>query len=415
MLIGLCGVNRMKSNFLFLGFAIPDQEMKKVFSLDKFPTIQTHKFIWNLIKGIETCNVFDFTYISTRPVSDYPFYPKKKIKRKKWVVDVLGKNVEILEIPFINFSILKIITRFFSGLYYSIKKYSKIKNKCGVIVYSVHVPFMVIGYIISKIYNVDYIAIWTDPPSIRNERESFLKSKFRNGELFISKLLMKKATKVIALTKYLAEDFAPTSHYLVIEGIIDENDINLDKNQKNCLDIIKIVYTGSLAKRYGIKNIVEGFKLIKNENVVLEIYGWGDYEEELKEVCLINNRIRYMGFVSNEEILNIQREADFLINARSAADEYVKYSFPSKTLEYMLSGTPLITTMLPGIPDEYKDYMLLLKDNDSRTIYDMLQEVTKLGGAEKLAIGVKAKDFAKSRNFYNQGRRIVDFLNSTVD
>jgi len=402
----------MKKNFLFLGFAIPNEEMKKVFSIDEFPTIQTHKFNWNLIKGIETRNLYDFTYISARPVSDYPYFPEKKIKGKNWKIDILRKDIEIIEIPYINSSIFKIITRFFSGIYYSFKKYHKVKNKGGVIVYSVHVPFMMIGYIISKIYNIDYIAIWTDPPSMKYERESFLKSKFRNTELFISKYLMKKASKVIALTKYLAEDFAPNKPYLVIEGIVDEKDANININikQKEETNLIKVVYTGSLEKRYGIKNVVEGFKLIKDNNIILEIYGRGDYEEELKKVCSENKKIRYKGFLLNDKILEVQREADFLINARSAEDEYVKYSFPSKTLEYMLSGTPLITTMLPGIPEEYRDYVFVLDNNDAITICEMIQKSAKMEKDEIHAIGLAAQVFAKNKNYINQGKRILDFI-----
>jgi len=402
----------MKKNFLFLGFAIPDEEMKKVFTSDQFPAIQTHKFNWNLIKGMETWDFYDFTYVSARPVSDYPFYPEKIIKRKMWKVEVLGKNIEIMEIPTINSSILKIITRFAFGLYYCIKKYNNKKEKGGVIVYSVHVPFMMIGYIMSKIYHIDYIGIWTDPPSMINERDSYLKSKYRKMEFAISKILMQRNSKVIALTKYLAQDFAPNRPYMVMEGIIDENDINpnLNENRKEDLNYIKVVYTGSLEKRYGIENIVRTFSLNNIENVILEIYGRGEYEEELKEICYKNHQIRYKGFVSNEEILTVQREANFLINARSPEDEYVKYSFPSKTLEYMLSGTPIITTMLPGIPEEYKQYLLILENNDPKTIYKMLQNIIMLTSAERKEIGLKALEFAKSKSYAKQGRNIVEFL-----
>lgn len=402
----------MKKNFLFLGFAIPDEEMKSVMSLDKFPAIQTHKFNWNLIKGMEVHDIYNYTYISARPVSDYPFFPEKKVESNKWSVEIFNKKIEITEIYFINSSIIKIFTRFFSGLYYSIKKYHTIKKKGGVIVYSVHLPFMLIGYIVSRLYNIDYIAIWTDPPSVRNERESFLKSKLRRIEYLFSKLLMKEASKVIVLTKYLADDFAPKKPYTVIEGIIDEKDINsnIQKERIEDLDFFKIVYTGSIEKRYGIKNIVEGFQLVKNENIILEIYGRGDYEEELKRISTMDERIRYKGFVSNEEILKVQREADFLINARSAEDEYVKYSFPSKTLEYMLSGTPLITTMLPGIPEEYKNYVLVLKDNSPLTICKMLKKVIKLEKEERYLIGLKALEFAKGKNYINQGKKIIDTL-----
>lgn len=405
----------MKKNFLFLGFAIPDEEMEKVFKKDQFPPVQTHKFNWNVIKGIETCNDFSYTYISARPVTDYPLFPKKKIEKNYWEVDLNGKEIEITEIPFINTSILKITTRFISSIYYSFKRYNKSQEKGGVIVYSVHVPFMLTGYIISKVYKIDYITIWTDPPSVSNEKESFMKSKLRKVELNISKYLMNKATKVIALTKYLAEDFAPGKPYLVIEGIVDEEDVGSNKNisDDKSLNLIKVVYTGSLEKRYGINNIVEGFILNNNKNIVLEIYGRGDYEKELKKVCDTNQNIRYKGFVSNREILKVQREADFLINARAAEDEYVKYSFPSKTLEYMLSGTPLITTMLLGIPEEYRDYVIVLDNNEPIIICNMIEKVIKLNEQERYNLGMRALNFARTRNYINQGKKISRFLNES--
>jgi glycosyltransferase involved in cell wall biosynthesis len=278
----------------------------------------------------------------------------------------------------------------------------------------VHVPFMLIGYLLSKLYCLDYIAIWTDPPSVRSERDSFLKSRLRYIELFVSKLLMRKASKVVSVTKHLAQDFAPQKPYLVIEGIIDQSEIIANRNEENRKDCnsneIKIVYTGSLSKRYGVKNIVEGFKLVKDDNILLEIYGRGDYEKELTEVCSKNNKIIYKGFVSNEEARDAQRKADFLINARSANDEYTKYTFPSKTLEYMLSGTPLITTLLPGMPENYKDYLLLLENNDPKTICEMLQNAIKLDRKQRNSIGYKALKFAKSKNYKNQGEKITKFI-----
>lgn len=404
-----------RKNFLFLGFALPNEEMEKVFCIDSFPQVQTHKFNWNLIKGLEHFDEFDFTYISARPVTDYPSFSEKNIKRNKWIVNIDNKKIEIQEIPFINVGLLKLVTRFFSALFYSLKKYNPKGNKAGVIVYSVHVPYMIVGLIISKIYKIDYIALWTDPPAISTNKDSSLKSKLRNIELKLSKYLMKKATKVIALTKYLAEDFAPGKPYLVMEGIIDISEINSNnkrKQTKNNYDALKIVYTGSIEKRYGIKNIVEGFNMLNSDNLILEIYGRGDYEEELKKICLENNKIIYGGFITNSVVLSIQREADFLINARSPDDEYVKYSFPSKTLEYMLSGTPLLTTMLPGIPDEYCEYLLILENNDPNTICKKLNQILKMDYEERHLLGIKALHYAKSKDYKNQAKLIINFLNS---
>lgn len=401
-----------RKNFLFLGFAIPNEEMEKVFSIDNFPQIQTHKFNWNLIKGLEYFDEFDFTYISARPVTDYPIFPQKKIKKNKWDVSISDKNISIQEIPFLNYSLLKLVTRFSSTFFYSFKNYCLKPNKAGVIVYSVHVPYMFVGLIISKIYNIDYIAIWTDPPAVSTNKDSWLKAKLRNIELNLSKLLMSRSTKVIALTRYLAEDFAPGRPYLVMEGIIDIKDINnLPKRKKDfSKEPMKIVYTGSLEKRYGIKNIVDGFLSIETKNVILEIYGRGDFEDELLSIMKLNSNVIYKGFVSNNEIIKIQREADFLINARSSEEEFVKYSFPSKTLEYMLSGTPLITTMLPGMPEEYRNYVIVLDNNEPEVIAKKLNEVLEYTVDECTQLGLKALKFAESKNYISQAETISNFL-----
>lgn len=401
-----------RKNFLFLGFAIPEEEMKNVFELDNFPSVQTHKFNWNLIKGLEFYDICDFTYISARPVTDYPSYPKKIIKKNIWSTNINGEEIEIQEIPFFNKGLLKLFSRLCSSVYYSIKNYHKKQNKAGVIVYSVHVPFMIAGLIISRIYKIDYIAIWTDPPAVATKNDSSLKTKLRKIELELSKSLMKRATKIIAVTKYLAEDFAPSVPYLVIEGLIDlkENEEDLSGQEKHKCKLRKIVYTGSLDERYGIKNLVSGFLSLNAKDVILELYGKGNFEKELTKIVKQNHNVVYKGFVKNSEILRIQRDADYLINSRSNDDGYVKYSFPSKTLEYMLSGTPLITTMLPGMPTEYKDYVIVLDNNEPIEIAKKLNEVLKYSNEELKKIGLKALKYVGSKNYVVQGKKIVDFL-----
>lgn len=399
----------MKSAFLVIGFAIPDDLMKEIQKEDKLLAMQTHKFNWNLIKSLETSKKNEYIYISTRPVSDYPYYSKKWIRKGGLNQKVGDKDIKIQEISFINISIFKLITRFFSSFIASIKYFFGKKNKSGIIIYSVHVPFMAVGWLLSIIFNVELIGVWTDPPAESHSYESKLKSRLRNIERTISLFLMKKYDKVISLTDSLAEDFAPGKKYIVIEGILDPVDIEnaqspIVKNERN------IVYTGTLAKKYGIKNIVEGFLLANIDNMYLDIYGSGDFEDELIKYARINDNIRYHGLVSNEIAQQRQREATFLINARSSDDVYVKYSFPSKTMEYLASGTPLITTMLPSIPVEYLNHIIELEDNNPETIAKVLREVNLLSTEELKEFSSKAQKFILTRSYFNQGEKINNFI-----
>lgn len=397
-----------KKKFLMLGFAIPDKEMQKSFEFDNLPQVQTHKFNWNIIKAMEYNNSFDITYISTRPVSDYPSYPQLRFKMTNWIVKLPNKEILIMEIPFINFSIAKLITRFIFALVYSIKSFAFKKNKGGVIVYSVHVPFMLLGFLISKFFRIEFIAIWTDPPATKSDYDSLFKSNLRTIENVISKFLMRRVTKIIAITKYLPQDYSPNKPFLVIEGIVDVNEINLVKKEQHGKK--RIVYAGSISKRYGIINLVKGLLLTKRNDIVLEIYGRGDYETELKNIARLDNRIIYKGYVSNTKIIQIIQTADLLINTRSSDELYVKYSFPSKMLEYMMSGTPLLTTMLPGIPDEYRDYIIILNNNSPEEIAKGVDYAFSLSEQELEIIGNRARHFATSKDVTFQGEKIVRFI-----
>ena len=65
-----------------------------------------------------------------------------------------------------------------------------------------------------------------------------------------------------------------------------------------------------------------------------------------------------MGQVSLNEARALQKTADVLVNPRLNEGEYTKYSFPSKTMEYLSTGRPVVCYKLDGIPDEYDKHLM---------------------------------------------------------
>ena len=57
-----------------------------------------------------------------------------------------------------------------------------------------------------------------------------------------------------------------------------------------------------------------------------------------------------------------------LVNFRSPNEELTKYSFPSKILEYISSGSLVLSTRLLGIPDEYFSYIVPLDQADKEKV-----------------------------------------------
>ena len=84
--------------------------------------------------------------------------------------------------------------------------------------------------------------------------------------------------------------------------------------------------------------------------------------------------VKYKGVAPNAVIVEEELKATLLVNPRPTGEEYTKYSFPSKNMEYMASGTPVLTTCLPGMPAEYNEYVYLLKIHQKKKIILFLKD-----------------------------------------
>ena len=102
-----------------------------------------------------------------------------------------------------------------------------------------------------------------------------------------------------------------------------------------------VLYAGSLMEIYGIGNLTEGFLEANVPGSELWIYGDGDYRAALEKTAQAHETIRYFGVCDNQTIVEREQKASLLVNPRPSDPEYTKYSFPSKNMEYMASGTPV--------------------------------------------------------------------------
>ena len=211
-----------------------------------------------------------------------------------------------------------------------------------------------------------------------------------------------------AMNDYLNQDGKP---YVILEGHSDitmrERIPALEKKTKPRV----CFYAGGVSKQYGLGNLVEGFRKANIPNAQLHIYGPGDYVEELQQIAAEDSRIFYGGMLLNTQIVDKEMEATLLVNPRPTDEEYVKYSFPSKTMEYMASGTPVLTTVLPGMPKEYHPYVYLLEDETADGIAEKLRQVLEQSDEALFQKGSEARNFILERkNNVIQAQKILEML-----
>lgn len=261
----------------------------------------------------------------------------------------------------------------------------------------------------SRLRRIPTVAIVTDLPDM--EHGSGLLRRINNR-------LFKKTDAFILLTGQMNSRVNPSGKpYIVLEGHVDSE---APCHAKTAADETKngkkiIMYAGSIHEKYGIKNLVDGFLSAKIPDAELWVYGDGDYLVSLESEAARYPQIKYMGLACNAEIVNQEQAASLLVNPRPTAQEFTKYSFPSKNMEYMVSGTPVLTTKLPGMPPEYIPYVYLLEDESPEGVCRSLKEILALSPQERLLKGESAREFVLSeKSNVVQAKKILDFLSERV-
>ena len=194
-------------------------------------------------------------------------------------------------------------------------------------------------------------------------------------------------------------------NYIVVEGIYTHcGDIpNIDKQ--------KIVfYSGALDTYVNIVEMIEAFKKINRDDYKLVICGGGPLSNYVREEADKKSNIVFLGSISRKEVLEWQRKSSILINPRRPS-EITKYSFPSKTMEYFASGTPVLMYKLQGIPEEYYSYCYRIEGSSVDEFKECLRNVLSIEEPERTALGNKARVFILTeKTSCLQVKRILKFL-----
>lgn len=222
----------------------------------------------------------------------------------------------------------------------------------------------------------------------------------------INKWMITKFTHYVLLTEAMNDIVNPQKvPYIVMEGIADisnvESNISIFHRRK------VIIYAGGLFERYGVKKLIDSFIKIANPEFVLHLYGDGDVVEYAKS--LSNYGVKYLGIQPNNVVLEDEKNAWLLVNPRPSCEEFTKYSFPSKNIEYMLSGTPILTTRLPGMPSEYYQYVYIVQNETIDGFVEAMSMIMSYKEEEIDIKGKKAQDFiVQFKNSVAQAERIVN-------
>lgn len=279
------------------------------------------------------------------------------------------------------------------------------------VVYSINVPVLkaVINY--RKNYAPRSKIVLIIPDLIEDTMADTFNTKVKKMLFGNIENFYKEMNGFVFLTEQMNERVKTEKPYCIVEGIYNSSEDRkiIAKND----EVKTIFYSGMLYEKFGVKKLLDAFRSLKNPNYRLQICGCGELEECIRESALIDKRIQFLGLIDRKKALELQSMASLLVNPRTPEGDFTKYSFPSKDIEYLVSGTPTLIYQLPGIPTEYYDYCYSLGPNELSVedLGEKINEILSLPDSINEALGQSARNFIiEKKNDKVQAKKIIKLI-----
>ncbi len=360
---------------------------------------------WNIYRGLCENLGRNIALFNILPCDSYPQYYEHPFV-PKFAFDTNGQNL-----PFCN---VKLIRNYFKAK--AVEK--ALRNWCRntkepktLFVYTLSQPFLAAVNRVKKQFEGLHIcAIVADLPNMSSlsSKVSILSKLFVRQKSKSAYSLLSCVDSFVLLTEHMAEYMHITKPFCVMEGIAPEQTVETEEPKSSAKTIL---YTGTLHRKFGVLHLIEAFEKIPDPDISLVICGMGDSEQEIRTAAERDERIIFKGQMKQEQVLWLQKNATVLVNPRLNNEEFTKYSFPSKTMEYLASGIPVVAYKLDGMPDEYDSYITYPADDSPETLAETLMSICRLSEKKRREMGKKAHAFVcEQKNRLMQTKKILEFV-----
>ncbi|MGH2317016.1 glycosyltransferase [Planococcus sp. SE5232] len=391
---------------LFIGSVLKNEDANKHRGI----SVAGNKMQMGIIKALYKKYQDDLSIITSYPIASFP--TESKIIIKNEIIE-LAENIYSRKVPFINIFLLKQYSKIINTYKY-IKNWMKENNgeEKMIICYNAfpHISLPILWA--TKYSKVKTICLVADLPIDGVVKFKNIKGIAAKIESESTKKNIKKFDLLAVLNESAARKFSPTSQYVVIDGGFDLDETPLIPCGGQWLDSenekLRVMFSGLLTEYNGIQNLIEAAKLVKNNKFILDIYGDGPLTDYVREASIKNPKINYMGRVSNSEIMKLQHTSSLLISTLDPEHPVAKVAFPSKIVEYLVSGTPVLSSKVNSLSSSYLKHMYVFNDMKPDNIAKEIDIILSKDKSDLIEISSNARKFIlDNKNWEVQVDKII--------
>lgn len=399
-------------NVLMMSLMYPDECYREVAANSKNGMqnqIDSYqKAFW---EGVSCCLLEgeELRAVNALPVGVFP------IHYRKWLLPrAVYQNGRIRELGGVNLPLVKQRMRQARAKQELLSWVKASPQNRTVLVYTLYLPYLkAIAQVKKLVPDLHAAVIVTDLPNeygLSSGRTGLLKRIEKHmGEEQLA--LCKQMDGFVLLTGQMAEVLpCENKKTIVIEGLIREGEEAAPAPEAEDAPF-EVLYTGTLSPELGIQELLDAFAAMPDAR--LRICGGGIMQKQVESFAEKHANIIFEGFVPHEKALALQAQASALINPRSPEGLFTRYSFPSKTLEYMRSGKPVICYRLEGIPSDYDPYLQYIPTIGAEGIRQAVTALRSLPCSQRVRMGKAAREYVLThKNPAAQCKKLVDWLRS---
>lgn len=406
-------------NIAYCSLLLPEEKKLSERAKERLSGISLHKFTRAIIQGLDANSGHPVDVFNIINTLNYPKFPDLIFKTEKWSH---AEGANDWHIGYINLFGIKYITQA-SGLYRKLCKWVKSKGNepCVICVHHIYYPAMLAACKVKRKFG-DRVKICLITGDMNGQYgltaqfEMNLKQRLTH---YLENRVDEMATQFdcfVFATKHMAEAFGVADKpFAVVECAYAEPAYYAQLPEEPEGEEKIIFYAGALRREYGIEHLLRAFSMIEDKNYRLWLAGGGNAEPLIREYVQKDPRIEFLGFITPQEVDIRQKKSTVLISARTTELAFVKYSFPSKTMEGLASGKPYIAHKLPCDPPEYGDYILYADNESDEALRNKIVEICELPKEQRDAIGLRAREFVlREKNPKEMAKRILSLWNGVL-
>lgn len=331
----------------------------------------------------------------------------------KTIKEVFPSGIVVYFAPILNIKAIKNIVEAVYTYFWVLKWAKRHQgDELKVLVYNIYDPPVNILYQACKRINAKLYVILYDlgvPPK-RLGLSKLTMLSYRISERAAKKYIPKLDGRIV-INESIIKHYAPGKDYILVDGGISNEVIaNLFPLRESQDEYYTFVCAGMLWDQNGTKLILDAMKVNTNDKIRVIFAGKGIDVPLIEEVAKKDNRIKYVGMLSMQELFKVYEGSDVLMNLR--IEEEIDFHFPSKLLEFLVMGKKVLSTDIAHAGRDYGEYIQILSDVTPEGLSKAMDEITKISKRDLYENGKKSRQFMlENRNWEKRTEEILEYMN----